>query len=156
MLDFNEQGDAPERKGPGDAGQMRERVRAALLDNAESVLTHLLPAGARQNERRRLPAGLPGTGILPCSSFGVLHIGTSRCPLDSSRTQYAGTAGEQRQVAAGCGTWAAYMRVIGAERHKRCLPVRSKIKHLRRSNQQREGETQKTHNASRERSRPTR
>ncbi len=45
MLDFNEPGDAPERKGAGDAGQMRERVRAALIDNAESVLTHLLPAG---------------------------------------------------------------------------------------------------------------
>jgi len=45
VLDFNEPGDAPERKGAGDAGQMRERVRAALIDNAESVLTHLLPAG---------------------------------------------------------------------------------------------------------------
>ena len=45
MLDFNEQGSSPERRAQGDADQMRDRVRVALIDNVESVLMHLLPAG---------------------------------------------------------------------------------------------------------------
>lgn len=45
MLDFNEQGGSPERRAQGDADQMRDRVRVALIDNVESVLMHLLPAG---------------------------------------------------------------------------------------------------------------
>lgn len=45
MLDFNDAGLASSNKTQASADQLRDRVREALIDNIESVLTYLLPAG---------------------------------------------------------------------------------------------------------------
>ena len=45
MLDFNDAGQASSNKTQASADQLRDRVRDALIDNIESVLTYLLPAG---------------------------------------------------------------------------------------------------------------